>query len=877
MKKLFKFSLLLVLLLVVQAVFAADFTLPKLPTLFTPPDTDMSLKFLRSIFGTVGGGLVGTGPTIFGEIFKIFNAGILSVMGAILSYSVFKFVISTASDGEPMAKKLTHWHAIRAAVGVGILVPKATGYSILNGIVMWAVVQGIGFADTVWNTSLDYFDRGGVLYSGGKSLLTGGAVVDTALIGAIADTQGGSADITRSFTCMYTLQNVIQKYVDNKKQELKDYPEKAPPSGTPEYAELMTLLNTAVTFHPGYSKDNWRVTFPGNISEDKYKQFEGVCGKYDVSWSGASKAETDTYIAAKSGAMQHIVSVLDNQGKTLANKDSKECDKDQTSTYCTEALRDDTARLLLSSAAEYQSMVNDARMRCTNSECKLITPNEKIESIISDAKKNGWVTAGQYYFVLATLSNVPVLEGTHYQMTVLSPPPAIIGGEKPNVAYENLAGQSDTNISFRHYLPTEYETYSNDLKNKLIWIKNSVDRAIQFDNELSAQTTTSLLGATFQGFQTTSTAPGTTMAGPKHIIAGDWLIMDPFYKHLEIIISSWNTIFSTPEQSSLIKLQAFGIKIVNEISLMWDEVASNLGTMLYTFFGVQTALTIVAAGLATGTIFGATVGWQNFTFAAQQIATTAIKIFVEIPVMVSLPVVLAAIGPLFTMGLLLAFYIPMIPFMLFTFGVISWIIFVIEAMTASPLVALGMTHPEGHDLLGRAEQAIMLLLSVFLRPLTMIIGLFAALVLSFVAMDVLNAGFGTVVDKVFGSSLSFGTGAAAVTISYTGGAYKYVSGCVLIVIYTLIAIALTNQCFGLIYVIPEKIMRWIGMHPEAPEAPHLLESVKAGVTPYGEVGGRAMGEGMGRVAGGIGMSWGAGSLKGDTQKKEEKTDAKPKK
>src|SRR6202041_1577984 len=89
------------------------------------------------------------------------------------------------------------------------------------------------------------------------------------------------------------------------------------------------------------------------------------------------------------------------------------------------------------------------------------------------------------------------------------------------------------------------------------------------------------------------------------------------------------------------------------------------------------------------------------------------------------PLFLAAAAAFFAIGVFLGFYMPIYPYMLFTFGVIGWIIIVIEAMVAAPLVAMGITHPENHDFLGRSQQAVMLLLSVFLRPALMVIGLFA--------------------------------------------------------------------------------------------------------------------------------------------------------
>ena len=94
-------------------------------------------------------------------------------------------------------------------------------------------------------------------------------------------------------------------------------------------------------------------------------------------------------------------------------------------------------------------------------------------------------------------------------------------------------------------------------------------------------------------------------------------------------------------------------------------------------------------------------------------------------------IVLGIVSPIIVLGMMLAFYAPMIPVLIFTLCVVNWLIGVIEAMVAAPIVALGITNPQGHDFLGRAEQCIMLIFSVAIRPATIILGFIFALILSY--------------------------------------------------------------------------------------------------------------------------------------------------
>jgi defect-in-organelle-trafficking protein DotA len=196
-------------------------------------------------------------------------------------------------------------------------------------------------------------------------------------------------------------------------------------------------------------------------------------------------------------------------------------------------------------------------------------------------------------------------------------------------------------------------------------------------------------------------------------------------------------------------------------------------------------------------------------------------------VFIALPIIIGVATPMITTGAILSTYIPLVPFMIFTFGVISWFISVIEAMTAAPLVALGMTHPEGHDLMGKSEQAVMLLLSVFIRPICMIIGLVCGIVLLYVGYNLLNVGLGHLA-----------------TFVSPNGPSNAVMGFLVILFQTFILVSMVNQCFGMIYNIPDKVMVWIGLHAQGSDIPHLLDSVKQGVQPFVQEGAQGLGQSM---------------------------------
>lgn len=130
----------------------------------------------------------------------------------------------------------------------------------------------------------------------------------------------------------------------------------------------------------------------------------------------------------------------------------------------------------------------------------------------------------------------------------------------------------------------------------------------------------------------------------------------------------------------------------------------------------------------------------------------------------AMPMLMAWLATMVTIGFMTAYYIPFLPYMIFTFGSIAWLMAVIEAMVAAPIVAIGITSPEGHDAFGKGEHAIMILMNVFLRPAMMVIGYIAAIALSYVAVWIINAGFS--------NALLFIQGVPSAPPSSTGAALK---------------------------------------------------------------------------------------------------------
>src|SRR5205814_638611 len=110
------------------------------------------------------------------------------------------------------------------------------------------------------------------------------------------------------------------------------------------------------------------------------------------------------------------------------------------------------------------------------------------------------------------------------------------------------------------------------------------------------------------------------------------------------------------------------------------------------------------------------------------------------------------------------------------------------------IIALGMMHPSAQEELGKIAQGLGILANIFLRPTLMIFGFILAASLLRAGIAMLNFGFVIVLGvSVRPSILSI----IAVLSLYTG-----------------LVIGMVNAAFALIYELPNKILRYMGIQAE---------------------------------------------------------------
>jgi len=176
-------------------------------------------------------------------------------------------------------------------------------------------------------------------------------------------------------------------------------------------------------------------------------------------------------------------------------------------------------------------------------------------------------------------------------------------------------------------------------------------------------------------------------------------------------------------------------------------------------------------------------------------------------------VVMASIS----IGAVLYFVLPFMPFIYFMFAVSGWLKSIFEAMVAMPLWALAHLRIDGEGLPGPgATQGYFLLLEIFLRPTLIVFGLLASISIFAALVNVLNQVFDLIVANVGGynaemeGQIAAGT-APAGTNSNVAFGRSALDEFFYTAMYAIICYMIGLACFKLVDQIPNNVLRWAGV------------------------------------------------------------------
>lgn len=783
---------------------------------------DQSIYYLGQVFGPIGNVLpVIQAPMILGAMFKLFNTIVLSVGTLIVLYVTIVGVLKTAQEGEFLGRQWNSlWIPLRMVIGIAALIPSASGYSAIQIVMMWVIMQGIGAADMVWNVVLQYTTQFG-------------SPVSTVQIQSV-DTTNNIQTLFQGLLCQasaranysYVIKGDGGGYYcydsnpDNQSATKKE-------SFCQQSDDTGGILNIkgsqTTTAQANYqTTDSNGSPLNGTLTMNTYSMGPlGACGS--VTYCGADTACNNT-------------SILDNGIRCAA------CTTQQVALQATVSVLGQVAKQFVAADAAYRQFWASGSAQSPPS------------WLLSYCNSNGISADRCCHASSVQLPGFPAAKNIGC---------ALPDSLNPNDPKNTYGGNPSQDVVTKLYWPYLIKPAVGGID----FIKASVDNYV---NAITAAVT----GAIQQNISNAQITDPVLQQAQQQ----GWMFAGAYYYYLaqgnnknfqaatDDTTFSVNTVDPSSTQGNALytyrnNYQAGG-NLVSELSAAGgNRFASTLPPSLHSLsalsdglkaggsnvmdFFMNTVTGAKSGQLATNPLASLQSLGKILLIVAQVLFALILVVIIPLtilgyfdvfvlgtgvnnpigPTVTTLAIIFAPLaamflGALFTFGASLAIYVPLIPYVVFTMGVVSWFILIIEAMVAGPLIALGILAPSGqHEVLGKAEGALMYLFGIFLRPSLMIFGMIAALLLSIVVVTMINSAFSGVMGSVY---------------AHPGGLELIL----FLAAYVSLILAALNKCFALIHIVPDNVLRWIG-------------------GPSGAEAGGAAGEALGEVKGGVEKGTGA--------------------
>lgn len=797
--------------------------------IFEPASNDQSIYYLGQIFGGVGTTIKGQDPTVvsqLGNMFQGFNMVILSVAVLVVIYTTVMGVMATSHEGEFLGKQWHKvWTPIRMVLGVAALVPTASGYSAIQIILMWIIVQGVGAADQLWSRVLAFNMIVGsptakISPNSTQVLNTYQGLFKGLVCAATAQTDYSKTAVTNGYCapgqCLNTGETDFSGMITNQLQNVYSTNGANPFPLMP----LDTACGKLTVCNPSDCPAKVMSSSPKDISGNptiqkgsvQYQKQVGLC----EAACSAQQSVLQTTLANLSVYASRVAQADKEYASFVAtSNDLRSTQPDWIKNYCAEknipsnlccypsslpgflasfdknSCPTDAAGYLSAQVPLNSNSQNNGNSTVASDTLKnlywtyKVKPDDSVDII--DTVKDQYTSAigkavNDYIASNTANSGDNFKQGSTYQEA------NDVGWILAGAYYYVIAKKSDGNQAFANpdfaFVIDPDPSIGGNIASK----RNNYKAA----NDLLAQASSN----TQNNSGGVNTQPPPSDLGPQYKVIGDSgnQIMRLFMDHI-----SANGINQDKAPDPIVQMQAVGRGIIITVEVL---------------FWVLLAVTFGLAMLGNISVFVLGTGVMN----PMGKAMSTVYFF-------AVPVLLAFMGTFLSLGGMLAVYVPLIPYVIFFMGALGWLMAVIEAMVAGPLVALGILSPShhGHEILGKAEPALMMIFGTFLRPTLMIFGMMAGMLLSVQGARLINSGFQLVMN-----SLTYPTPSILELIFFMAS-------------YVMLMVAMLNKCFALIYLIPERVMRWIGGHADQYGEAEGLSTVREGTT-------AAMGAAAGAVA-----------------------------
>ena len=759
---------------------------------------DRSVQMLNHIFGDVvnklalNGDIEGVTQTnsILASMFGVFNSAVLVVGSVIITYIAIVGVLSTANDGEVLGKKWsTMWVPVRLAFSVLMLLPTTTGYSMIQLFVLMIALWGAGSANTTY-----------------KAGISTGLFNPEALVRDVNNKKDsyGLASFATSYVSSYYCSKVVNAQYGSS-VGLKG------PIGLGGSGYDTKTAPAAGTYNTIY---NYK--FKDRSSDSNTGGGVSLCGSFSLAYNDqaipghlspsaqqligiekiVSNAKSDVIIDTLIPKLNEWLDGSNGAGGFPVKADSDQWQNININQFY--AIVNDAEQKISNKVAE-NAAVNASTTVGADGQVSSAPGNAALRQMIEEITAEGWSMAGGWFQKVGSYRS---------KLTdIYAAPPGAV--ESPNL----LALGTDDKAQ-------QARTIHSAVLKKLSILKESY-LGSDGTKPISAENIESILPIT---------------SDPKDIETTGML--NKFYSYFNQLISSMlsalinSLVGSDPIGGGGAVAQAYcgsGAEVGGSLNRMKcvGDLAKNLQatvqmldiTMKIASVTIQSTVAITSATPAQY--------WGDFTPLRDVLEYVFDRIIAPIIAKV-----------LFWMNLI-AFYfgvlLPSLPYITFFTVVIGWVLSVIQTALVSPIWMLMHMQPES-SFVGSQRQGYLMLMSMFVRPMLAVIGLFAAILVSDPVINYVTVAFFSMREALVGGG---GMAASSAQIWQT---FWWIG------LYAATLLPILYMIFSLPQSMPDEILRWVGGGIGSLGETSANSGITGSLDSYGRSGAGAGGGGGGGAA-----------------------------
>jgi len=734
--------------------------------------TDYALMVLDKILRQAATGKPGNGGAMqnaLADLMGVYNSGVLLVAGAIIFWMIMSIIVDTAKTGVfGGGRHNMVWTPIRIVFALGIMIPLGTqGFSSGQYMVMKLAEWGSNFGTQGWVTYVNGVltdksllapfapNNASTLVSGvSKTLLcqagyngylyqSTGGLNASQVIKAVTDTNNKVAQVTNRYTNM-TDSNICGTITYGTNANAATEDNNLIIAGTTVTTPMDSAsASAAAANRTTYTNTN--TSLATAMQAFRNDMVGALQTQLNDTPTGALGDGGSVIQQGRQWACAFAAAYFSDAGVTpnpVSNSGNCAGVTDATATY-----PDATAQRTM------QKTVLDSISNQFDSQAKPQFQTYIDNSMLNEMKKRGWAGMGMWYQDISSMNGV--IQGSAEPVATVTPGTIWTGsgsGEAVSCRGSKVSGRACKMSSLDEFmvgLMSEYDRWWGEASRPKVAADTNATNASNYDLNPAA-------GGSVSDFidQVKSASPGDT----------------------GIMTAIFNMIWPRPTHAFL--FNAVDLAATNTYPLA--QLANTGHSIIAVSSLIMAGLTLLQA-LSSAELFTFSFG-GGFAESAlpNGIATICMMMMVA--------------------GIMIAFYLPIVPFLRVAMAVLTWATSVFEAVVMVPIAALAHLSSEGEGLAGGARTAWILWLNVLMRPILVVFGFVGGMLI----YNTFAVYFHT----------TFTQGAAAVISSNTNNFMACLAQVAYSIIYLGTLYTAANTSFKLLDVFPSALMRWMGGSPD---------------------------------------------------------------